>query len=124
PGIGRSVGFDIGALWTPETDWGLPKDFLNVGATLTNIGPKIHYIDATQADPLPTEFRIGTGLHLVEDEFNDLTLSADIIKLLVNRPSKNEVDPVPKSIVTAWGNGRGVELALGAEYWYEQLVAL
>ena len=123
-GIGRSVGFDLGGLWTPETDWGMPSDFVSLGATLTNIGPKIHYIDIAQADPLPTTFRFGTGLHLVEDEFNDLTFALDITKLLVNRPSKDEVDPVPKSLITSWSNGKGVELSIGAEYWYEQLVAL
>lgn len=123
-GIGRSVSFDVGALWTPETNWGLPSDFLNLGATITNIGPKIHYIDLEQADPLPTTFRAGVGLHLVEDEFNDLTVGADVTKLLVNRPSDTEVDPVPVSLITAWGNGKGVELSLGAEYWYDGLVAL
>ncbi len=123
-GIGRSVSFDLGVLWTPETNWGLPSDFLNLGATLTNIGPKIHYIDIEQADPLPTTFRLGTGLHLVHDEFNDLTVAFDMTKLLVNRPSTTEVDPVPVSLITAWGNGRGVELSMGAEYWYDQLVAL
>ncbi len=123
-GIGRSVGIDLGVLWTPETDWGLPKDFLKLGATFTNIGPKITYIDKTQADPLPTTFRLGTAFHLVEDEFNDLTVAADVTKLLVNRPSIDKVDPVPISLVTAWGNGKGVELSLGAEYWYEKLVAL
>ena len=123
-GIGRSVGFDIGGLWTPETDWGMPKDFLSLGATFTNIGPKIHYIDIAQDDPLPTTFRIGAGLHLVEDEYNNLTFAIDMTKLLVNRPSKNEVDPVPKSILTSWSNGKGVELSTGLEYWYEDLVAL
>lgn len=123
-GIGRSVAFDLGVLWKPETDWGMPKDFITIGANLANIGPKIHYIDIAQADPLPTSFRLGTNLHLVKDEFNDLSVTADIMKLLVNRPSKDEVDPIPKSIVTAWSNGMGLELAAGVEYWYEQLVAL
>ena len=123
-GVGRSVGFDLGVLWKPETDWGLPKDFLSLGLALANIGPKIHYIDIAQADPLPTSFRFGAGLHVLEDEFNDLSLSVDVMKLLVNRPNKDQVDPVPKSLISAWGNGKGVELALGAEYWYEKLVAL
>ena len=124
PGIGRSVAFDIGTLWTPKTDWGLPEDFLSVGANLANIGPKIHYVDIQQADPLPTTLRLGLGLHLVEDEFNSLTAAVDMTKLLVNRPSINEVDPVPKSLATAWGNGKGVEWSMGLEYWYEKLVAL
>jgi hypothetical protein len=124
PGIGRSVAFDIGALWTPKTDWGMPEDFLSVGANLANIGPKIHYVDIQQADPLPTTLRLGLGFHLVQDEFNDLVAAVDMNKLLVNRPSKDAVDPVPKSLVTAWGNGKGVEWSGGLEYWYEHLVAL
>ncbi|MBC8145840.1 MAG: PorV/PorQ family protein [bacterium] len=123
-GIGRSVAFDLGLLWKPETDWGMPKDFITLGMNLANIGPKIHYIDIAQADPLPTSLRLGTNFHLVKDEYNDLSVTADVMKLLVNRPSKDEVDPIPKSLVTAWGNDMGVELAMGAEYWYEQLVAL
>lgn len=125
-GIGRSVAFDIGALYTPAfgEDLGFPDDFISIGAALNNVGPKIHYIDVTQADPLPTNFRLGIGLHMVTDEFNDLTIAADMSKLLVNRPSIAEVDPVPKSLVTAWGNGKGVEWSIGTEYWYDQSVAL
>ncbi len=44
--------------------------------------------------------------------------------LLVNRPDSVSVDPVPKSLVTSWSNGKGVEWSMGVEYWYEQLVAL
>jgi hypothetical protein len=123
-GVGRSVAFDIGGLWTPKTDWGFPEDFLSLGLNFANIGPKIHYIDIAQADPLPTTCRIGTGLHLLNDEFNDLTLAVDMTKLLVNRPDSVSVDPVPKSLITSWSNGKGVEWSMGMEYWYEQLVAL
>lgn len=123
-GVGRSVAFDIGTLYSPKTDWGMPDDFLNLGLTFSNIGPKIHYIDIVQADPLPTLFRFGVGLHLLEDEFNDLTAAIDVGKLLVNRPSISQVDPVPKSLISAWGNDKGVEWSMGLEYWYEQVVAL
>ena len=123
-GVGRSVGLDIGALWKPKTNWGMPEDFLSFGATLSNVGPKIHYIDIQQADPLPTSFRLGSAFHVVKDEFNDLTFTADINKLLINRPDSGQVDPVPISLVTAWGNGKGVELSLGAEYWYDDAIAL
>jgi len=125
--VGESVGFDIGVMYTPDWKWedyGLPKDFLTAGLTFANIGPKIYYVDITKADPLPTTFRAGLGVHVVSDEFNDLSVALDINKLLVNRPSDTEVDPVPKSLVTAWGNGKGVEFSLGAEYWYDKVIAL
>lgn len=124
-GVGRSFGLDIGVLWKPLTDWGMPEDFLSFGMMLSNLGPKIHYIDIQQADPLPTSLRLGGAFHVVEDEFNDLTFTADINKLLINRTdSGRKVDPVPISLVTAWGNGKGVELSLGAEYWYDEAIAL
>ena len=123
-GVGRSVGLDIGALWRPKTNWGMPEDFLNLGVALTNVGPKIHYIDIQQADPLPTSLRLGSAFHVVKDEFNDLTFTADINKLLINRPDSGQVDPVPISLVTSWGNGKGVELSFGAEYWYDDAIAL
>ena len=117
-GVGRSFGLDLGVLWKPKTNWGMPEDFLN-------LGPKIHYLDIQQADPLPTAMRLGAAFHVVKDEFNDLTFTADINKLLINRTdSGRKVDPVPISLVTAWGNGKGVELSLGAEYWYDDAVAL
>jgi hypothetical protein len=125
-GTGRSVAFDIGGLYTAPfgEDWGLPNDFITVGLALNNIGPKIHYIDVAQADPLPTDFRFGLGFHLAKDDYNDLTLAVDVSKLLVNRPSITEVDPVPKSLVTSWSNGKGVEWSMGMEYWYDELIAM
>ncbi len=124
-GVGRSFGLDFGTLWKPKTDWGLPEDFLSLGLMLSNLGPKIHYIDIQQADPLPTSLRLGTAFHVVEDEFNDLTFTVDVNKLLINRTdSGTKVDPVPISLVTAWGNGKGVELSMGAEYWYDKAIAL
>ncbi|MCE2504418.1 MAG: PorV/PorQ family protein [Chlorobi bacterium] len=124
-GVGRSFALDLGLLWKPRTDWSMPEDFLNLGFMLSNLGPKIHYIDIQQADPLPTALRIGVAFHVVEDEFNDLTFTADISKLLINRTdSGRKVDPVPISLVTAWGNGKGVEVSLGTEYWYDEAIAL
>ena len=124
-GVGRSFGLDVGALYKPKTDFGMPADFLSFGLMLSNLGPKIHYIDIQQADPLPTALRLGTAFHVVEDDYNDLTFTVDINKLLINRTdSGRKVDPVPVSLVTSWGNGQGVELSMGAEYWYDDVIAL
>jgi hypothetical protein len=125
-GIGQSVSFDIGVLWKPDSlvlfdDFDLSK-VISVGLNLTNIGPKITYIDASQADPLPTTLRLGFAVHAVSDEFNDLTFTADIAKLMVHRDSAGS-DPLPISLWTAWKNP-GLETSFGSEYWYDKVVAV
>lgn len=105
----------------------LKKNFLlnrlNLGVNISNIGPKITYVDASQADPLPTNFRLGFAFRAVEQEYNRLTFVFDVNKLLVNKHTDGTSDSVLKSFVTAWGNDNYI-LNAGAEYWYANLIAL
>ncbi len=118
-GIGYSGGFDLGLLWKPQE---LPyiEDMLSLGVNLKNIGPKLTY--KRDSDPLPTSLNLGTAIKVLDDEFHNLKIAADVSKLLVKRDSIDS-DPLPKSLITAWENP-GVEFAIGAEYWYEDVVAL
>jgi hypothetical protein len=143
-GIARTVSFDIAAMYRP-TDLELPLigdigDAFSAGINLSNLGPKVTYIDDEQADPLPTNLRLGLGFKLVKDEFNEMTYSLDFSKLLVRRRPeikdtagniirKASVDPFYKALFTAWGDGSGlrkVNTAMGVEYWYgnPRLIAL
>ncbi len=126
-GVGRSVSFDLSATWKPDSTYidGI-ANALQVGVNLANIGPKIKYVDVLQADPLPTELRIGASYKLFKDEYNDLTLASDMSKLLVKRDSGGISDPLPKSFITSWdaNTGKSLMFSLGAEYWYDQLLAL
>jgi hypothetical protein len=45
-GIGQTVAFDAGYLWTIG-------DYFRLGATAMNMGPSIYYIDPEKSDPLP-----------------------------------------------------------------------
>lgn len=131
-GIGQSVSFDLGVLWRPDSlvlfDAIDLSHVLSIGANISNIGPKITYIDAAQADPLPTNFRVGIGFVAVHDEYNDLTLAVDIAKLLVKRdPVTGASDPLPKSLVTSWfvdSLMKTIQLSVGAEYLYDRVVAI
>jgi Type IX secretion system protein PorV len=143
-GIARTVSFDIAAMYKP-TSLPLLGDIGNsfsVGVNLSNIGPKVTYIDAAQADPLPTNLRLGFGVKLLQDEYNEMTYSLDFSRLLVRRrpeivdPNDStiivqpaSVDPVYKAIFSAWGDGSGlrkVNASMGVEYWYgsPRLIAL
>lgn len=122
-GVGQSGSFDLGFLWKPtKLDiFGLDlEDRLSLGLNLQNVGPKMTY--RKMSDPLPTTLRVGTAFKVVEDEFNKLLVGIDMSKLLVRREGE-DTDPLPKSLITGWKNP-GVELAFGAEYWYQEIVAL
>ncbi len=128
-GVATSVSFDLSAMWRPEElDIPLIGDFgnrLSIGLNLSNLGPKISYIDQAQADPIPTNFRLGFAFRLFEDDFNSLTYTLDFSKLLVNRPDSNEQrDEFYKAIFTSWADQslgeeiRDIVTSMGFEYWY------
>jgi hypothetical protein len=143
-GIATSVSFDIAALYRPM-DLEIPLiglglgDRLTIGVNLSNLGPKITYIDAAQADPLPTNLRLGFAYRIVKSQYNNITATVDFDRLLVRRYAEvrdtvrnssgeilstnfqaAHVDNLPKSLITAWGdNGlRKVTAGGGLEYWY------
>ncbi len=122
-GIASTMSVDVAMMYRPQSlevpvigDIG--KKF-SLGINLTNLGPKLTYIDAAQADPLPTNLRLGLGYKPLEDEYNQLTFSLDFSRLLVRRRGESS-DPLPKSLFTAWGDAglRKVITSLGLEYWY------
>ena len=119
-GAGNSAALDIGLLWKPTDLWFF-KDNLSLGLNLQNLGPKITYI--SESDPLPTNLKFGAAYSVYKDDFNDLKFAVDFQKLLVKRDSAGGSDPVPISLVTAWSNP-GMEFSVGAEYWYEHVVAI
>lgn len=136
-GVATSVSFDIATMWRPET-FVIPlldEDIggkISLGINLSNLGPKIYYIDKAQADPIPTNFRLGFAAKLLDDEFNSLIYTLDFSKLLVNKSTTIQAngDTVDNSdewyqaIFTAWGNKsfseelRDIVTSMGLEYWY------
>ena len=120
---------------------------LQFGANLSNMGPKITYIDASQADPIPTNLKIGFAYKIVDDEFNKLTWVGDLNHLMVKRNADGSSDPWYEAIFTSpWtvvdkqyaeitGDGEQQDpkstntlfngiLSTGVEYWYSNLIAL
>jgi hypothetical protein len=110
-GVGNSFAADLGLLWhlTPT---------LNFGAALRNMGPKIAYIDASQADPLPQHLVVGMAYKLLDSEYNDVLISLDLYKPLIANSS------FLGNLVKAWGDEslgnefKEMDLHLGGEYKY------
>ncbi len=78
-GEGTSTGFavDLGLLYqmTPRLNWGL---------AVTNLGPRMAYIDAAQADPLPRNLSLGFAYNLLQSDYYRLLVAAEVNKVLVD----------------------------------------
>ncbi len=129
-GAGAATGFafDIGILYKPQSlfipftgiDLG---NALSFGASLSNIGPKLTYIDRAQADPLPLNLRLGFAARVLQTDFNNITVITDFTRLLVHRDT-TQSDEFYKGIFTTWTGGttsdqlRQFNTGIGVEYWY------
>jgi hypothetical protein len=122
-GVATSISFDIGAMWRPI-------DFLDnrfsAGVNLSNLGPKIYYIDRSQADPIPTNFRLGFAYKLLDDDFNNLIYTLDFSKLMITTDTAGNSQQFYQAIFTSWGNKsfseelRSIVTSMGFEYLYGQ----
>ena len=123
-GAGSSVAIDFGVLFRPQFN-----NKLTIGANLSNLGPKIAFIDADQADPIPTNIKVGVAYQLLERRYNKLVATVDFNKLLVVRHDDGSSDPFYKAVFTAFTDKyqrslKRIGTAVGFEYWYSNLIAL
>jgi hypothetical protein len=130
-GIASGFSFDFGLLYRPRTleipftglDVG---DHLSVGLDISNLGPALTYIDKAQADPLPTNFRLGLAYKIIKSDYNNLTAIVDVSKLLVRKKPDGTSDPFYKALITSWTDKplreelREFVSSTGLEYWYGQ----
>ena len=77
-GTSTDFGFDIGYM---KKGWLTPN--LDLGITMTNIGPKVSFIDPDQADPQPTNLTFGFAYELFRNDNNNFKMVYDVDKLLV-----------------------------------------
>jgi len=123
-GTAYDLSFDLSMLWRPsKTKMKFLNNKFGLGINLSNIGPKVTYVDNDQADPLPTNLRLGFAYDIYQSEFNNLTITADFAKLLVKRREEGKSDPVYKGIFTSFSGGfdnvmKSIQSSVGAEYWY------
>lgn len=128
-GIASGFSFDLGLLYKPHS-LEIPFTGLDIGnrfslgLNLSNIGPSLTYIDKAQADPLPTNFRLGLGYKVIESEFNNLTAILDVSKLLITKKADGTSEPFYKAVFTSWADKsfkqelREFVTGMGLEYWY------
>ena len=119
-GVGRAFAVDLSMLYKVGFIPGL-----NFGMNLSNIGPKITYVDKDQADPLPTNLKVGLAYKVLDSEYNRLLISAETNKLLVH-----ERDDVFKAMFSsAWTGSISDQMnmlisSIGMEYVYNNMIFL
>jgi hypothetical protein len=87
------------------------------------------FIDADQADPLPTNLKFGVNYLILNGEHNKLSITNEINKEMVVRHDDGSSDPFYKSLFTSWfdANSRSLNrlnFREGMEYWYNDIFAL
>ncbi len=75
-GTGLAWALDGGVLYKPF-------DYLTVGTSVSNLGPKISYTSSGEADPLPRMLRVGVKYTPLENEVVKLNITPEITKVLV-----------------------------------------
>lgn len=114
-----------------------------LGLAIQNVGPKIHFIDANQADPLPTLLRMGSATSLYRSKNNHVRfvtgLTARIHKLTedeeeltryVEEQNTNGNEITREQVLSERGVGihafewKNLEKNIGIEYWLANVFAL
>ena len=116
-GIGSSFALDIGLMYKA------PIRGLTFSSVIHNLGPKISYIDVTQADPLPLNWVFGVAYIPVDGEYNKLTFVMDIYKPLVRRHG-TPIEALYKGWYDEDNEFEQVDFKIGSEYVYNNFLAL
>ena len=99
------LGFDIGYQIR-----NLLNDHLDLGFAISNIGPKIAFVDKAQADPQPTNLKMGFNVNILKQEHNDLSFVLDFNRILAS--SHPAMDANNNYIIEL---GKPTEVELGEE---------
>lgn len=149
---GNTVAADVSAYFQEEIELGNKSALFTSGIDISNIGAKIAYTETGTKNFIPTNLRIGPGIKIKLNDFNELAFNLDLNKLLVPTPpiygqdtaksgangTKDLIiygkDPdvsvaqgIFQSFTDAPGGGKEelkeVNYAIGMEYWYDKQFA-
>lgn len=119
---------------------------LTIGLALTNIGSKISYTNSLFRDFLPANFALGAAYQMNLDEYNSLTFTTDINKLMAPTPCQAEdcedldgngvqdyrEDSPISALFSSFGDApdgfseemKELMYSFGLEYWYDKQFAV
>lgn len=73
------LGFDVGYQIRR-----LLNNRLDLGVAISNVGPKIAFIDEAQADPQPTNLKLGLNFKIMQEKHNKLSFVFDVNRILAS----------------------------------------
>jgi hypothetical protein len=139
---GYSYAADLGFYYQRPVDIGsLPGEFA-WGISFVNLGTKISYTDGSDKQFIPATLRLGVRQTLALDDYNSLTLSGEVSKLMVPTPPLYQDSvivsgkPTPTSLPQSWIQSfydapggfneemKEVMYSVGVEYWYREQFAI
>jgi hypothetical protein len=144
--VGTAGAADISFTYETPVKLNNISSVLRLGGAITNLGSKITYTNAVnnERDFIPTNLGIGGAWELALDEYNQLTIVADINKMLVPTPCLEDCDEnqngIPdwkeeapiSGVFTSFGDAPGgfseelqeLMYSIGLEYWYDEQFAV
>lgn len=140
---GNTVAADIAVYYTKPIYIAGKEVTWNLGANISNIGPKISYSDQNNRDFIPTNLRFGTAFTVDIDEHQKISWAVDFSKLMVPTPPQVDANgaiikgtsPRDKTLLNGIlgsfsdaPDGFSEELkeviwSTGVEYWYRNAFA-
>jgi hypothetical protein len=111
-GVGTSWAFDLGVLYSSGP--------LHLGATVTNLGPDVTFIDAQQSDPMPRTIRAGGTFDVFSNEIAAVSLGAEYERSLV----VGTATTVKDSVTTTRDVWQSPVYHVGGEFVYSGIFAV
>lgn len=140
---GTSFAADISGYYHKDVRMFSKDGLVGLGFNLSNIGSKMSYSDGQTSDFIPMNMRLGASGTIELDNYNTLTLTIDLNKLLVPTPPIYNVDmeivdgmdpnvSVPVAIIHSFYDAPGgfkeemreITYSFGTEYWYNDQFAI
>jgi hypothetical protein len=132
---GNAFAADISSYYRKPIDFSTGSGALAFGLNISNVGSKISYDGGTENNFLPTNLRLGSSLTYPIDDYQKVSVSIDVNKLLVPTPDSisnfNTMSPLT-GIFRSFSDApdgfseelREIMWSLGAEYVYNNQFAV
>jgi len=111
PGV--SFAADLGIYYENDLNLGGKDAKYALGASITNMGTPVSYSEEATKTPIPTNLRMGGRLDYALDEYNSLSFTLDLNKLLVPTPAIYTEDTVTNEQVVLYGKDTPSSVFMG-----------
>ncbi len=131
----HTFGVDLSGFYqSEEANYGDFNGIIRGGFNISNIGPKVSYVDGGRENFIPTNMKLGGGFDFIFDDYNRVAVTLETTKLLVPTPPNDSENTIGfmEGMFSSFGDAPGggsEELkeftwALGSEYLYNEAFAL